>query len=144
MWEMWNRGSSPEGSVGSFTNTSLRKIGCKRQRPPYCKGSFLLGRAAEVGSLPSCTCDTAGVFSRRRLCPSPMSPAVLSPVKSHKCQYGLARHRNSKWEEGSCASPVSAAESRWTGSHKALCCFWLWITSHCEETSWDPDSWWQS
>lgn len=99
MWEMWNRGSSPEGSVGSFTNTSLRKIGWKRQRPPNCKGSFLVGCAAEVGYLPSCTCGTAGAFSRRRLCPSPTTPAVWSPVKSHKRQDGLARHRDSKWEE---------------------------------------------
>jgi hypothetical protein len=28
MWEMWKMGSSPEGSVGSFTNTSFRKMGC--------------------------------------------------------------------------------------------------------------------
>lgn len=29
MWEMWKMGSSPEGSVGSFTRTSFRKIGWK-------------------------------------------------------------------------------------------------------------------
>lgn len=27
MWEMWKTGSSLEGSVGSFTNTSFRKMG---------------------------------------------------------------------------------------------------------------------
>lgn len=27
IWEMWKTGSSLEGSVGSFTNTSFRKMG---------------------------------------------------------------------------------------------------------------------
>lgn len=40
--------------------------------------------AAKVGYLPSCTYGTAGVFSRRRLCLSPTSPVVWSPVNSHK------------------------------------------------------------
>lgn len=29
MWEIWKMGSSPEGSVGNFTSTSFRKMGCK-------------------------------------------------------------------------------------------------------------------
>lgn len=31
MWEMWKTGSSLEGSVGNFTNTSFRKMGWKSQ-----------------------------------------------------------------------------------------------------------------
>lgn len=37
MWEMWKTGSSLEGSVGSFTKTSFRKMGWKRAKTQSVK-----------------------------------------------------------------------------------------------------------
>lgn len=115
MWEMWKMGSSPEGSVGNFTSTSLRKMGCKTsaELELYCRvctGAFSTHQL------------TAGLFHAPSISPF-LPPVFLQKILKADRDRGACIARGHSWREPSraefpppesseCCSPSAPSNTR--------------------------------